>query len=87
MSFLTSQLELMLLLIVALLLSPHGRAQQTYFPAAVPLAVRSPYLTCWDYFTNGSTFGEIWPTTYTSNQVCMLYICFYLDPEFHLRLS
>ncbi|KAI0251855.1 hypothetical protein BJV78DRAFT_1125603 [Lactifluus subvellereus] len=57
------------LLLLAFLLSSYGRAQQTYFPSAVPLAVRSPYFTCWDYFKNGSTFGKIWPTTYNSDQI------------------
>jgi hypothetical protein len=38
----------------------YGRAQQTLFPAAIPLAVRSPYLSCWDQTTNGSIIGQEW---------------------------
>ncbi|KAI9464135.1 hypothetical protein BJY52DRAFT_888853 [Lactarius psammicola] len=50
--------------LLVLLFSPvqHGRAQQTLFPAAIPLAVRSPYLSSWYFTTSGSTFGRIWPT-------------------------
>ncbi|KAH9028323.1 hypothetical protein EDB84DRAFT_1272333 [Lactarius hengduanensis] len=33
----------------------YGWAQQTFFPAAIPLAVRSPYLSCWQFTTKGST--------------------------------
>lgn len=40
----------------------HGKAQQSLFPAAIPLAVRSPYLSGWDFTTNGTTIGELWPT-------------------------
>ncbi|KAH9021634.1 hypothetical protein EDB84DRAFT_1274897 [Lactarius hengduanensis] len=45
-----------------------GRAQQTLFPAAIPLAVRSPYLNCWDHTTNGSTIANLWPRTPTAGQ-------------------
>ena len=58
-----------LILLLTLLLSPTVRAQQTFFPPAIPLAVRSPYLTCWDYLTNGSVFGQVWPTNFDS-KVC-----------------
>jgi hypothetical protein len=40
----------------------HGKAQQSLFPAAIPLAVRSPYLSGWDFTTNGTIIGELWPT-------------------------
>ncbi|KAH8997957.1 hypothetical protein EDB92DRAFT_2024888, partial [Lactarius akahatsu] len=46
----------------------YGRAQQTLFPAAIPLAVRSPYLNCWDHTTNGSTIANLWPRTPTAGQ-------------------
>ncbi|KAH9990995.1 hypothetical protein BJV74DRAFT_977866 [Russula compacta] len=69
MSFILSRFNMMLLLSLGLLLSPHSRAQRTLFPTAVPLAVRSPYLTCWNILTNGSTFGQIWPTSYDNTQI------------------
>ncbi|KAF8263273.1 hypothetical protein EI94DRAFT_1598265 [Lactarius quietus] len=47
------------LLILLLALVQCGRAQQTLFPAAIPLAVRSPYLSCWDFTTNGTTIGKL----------------------------
>ncbi|KAH9024053.1 hypothetical protein EDB85DRAFT_2182827 [Lactarius pseudohatsudake] len=43
----------------------YGWAQQTFSPAAIPLAVRSPYLSCWQFTTNGSTIGS---KAMTSNQ-------------------
>ncbi|SRR6266702_1209014 len=51
------------LLILLFLLAQYGRAQQTFFPPAIPLAVRSPYLSCWDFTTNGTTIGKLWSTT------------------------
>ncbi|KAH9000737.1 hypothetical protein EDB86DRAFT_2802105 [Lactarius hatsudake] len=57
------------LLILLFFLFHHGRAQQTLFPAAIPLAVRSPYLNCWDHTTNGSTIANLWPRTPTAGQI------------------
>ena len=57
------------LLFLLFLFSHYGRAQQTLFPAAIPLAVRSPYLSCWDQTTNGTTLGLSWPTTANAQQV------------------
>jgi hypothetical protein len=57
------------LLLLLFLFSHYGRAQQTLFPAAIPLAVRSPYLSCWDQITNGTILGQLWPTTSNPNQV------------------
>jgi hypothetical protein len=53
------------LLLTILLLSgvQYGDAQQLLFPAAIPLAVRSPYLSGWDFTTNGTTIGKLWSTT------------------------
>ncbi|KAI9433022.1 hypothetical protein H4582DRAFT_2188478 [Lactarius indigo] len=56
------------LLIFLFFLFHYGRAQQTFFPAAIPLAVRSPYLNCWDHTTNGSTIANLWPRTPTAGQ-------------------
>ncbi|SRR6266702_8355144 len=64
------------LLILLFSLVQYRRAQQTLFPAAIPLAVRSPYLSSWYFTTNGTTFGRIWPTTIAnrpesaSNEAC-----------------
>ena len=60
----TSQLKMILLLFLALLFSYSARAQRTFFPPAIPLAVRSPYLSSWDHITNGTVFGQLWPATY-----------------------
>jgi hypothetical protein len=60
------------LLFILFFLFSYGRAQQTLFPAAIPLAVRSPYLSCWDQTTNGTAFGTLWPTIYNGQQVSCL---------------
>ena len=65
MSFITSQLRMMLLLFLTPLF-PNTRAQQTLFPPAIPLAVRSPYLSSWYHITNGTVFGQLWPATFSS---------------------
>ncbi|KAH8999019.1 hypothetical protein EDB83DRAFT_897501 [Lactarius deliciosus] len=57
------------LLILLFFLFHYGRAQQTLFPAAIPLAVRSPYLSCWDHTTNGTNLGTLWPTTSNPGQI------------------
>ncbi|KAH9000741.1 hypothetical protein EDB86DRAFT_3075191 [Lactarius hatsudake] len=57
------------LLIFLFFLFHSGRAQQTFFPAAIPLAVRSPYLSCWDHTTNGTNLGNLWPTTSDPSQI------------------
>lgn len=51
------------LLLLLLSLVQYARPQQTLFPAAIPLAVRSPYLSCWQFTTNGTTLGKLWQTT------------------------
>lgn len=66
---------MILLPLFAILLSHSTvRAQQAFFPAAIPLAVRSPYLNCW--LQSGpapaSAFGSTWPTTFNVSQVCHL---------------
>ena len=40
----------------------YGRAQQTLYPAAIPLAVRSPYLSCWMSTANGTNIADMQPT-------------------------
>jgi hypothetical protein len=39
-----------------------GRAQQTLYPAAIPLTVRSPYLSCWMFTSNGNNIADTVPT-------------------------
>ncbi|KAI0299461.1 hypothetical protein B0F90DRAFT_1818200 [Multifurca ochricompacta] len=67
MSLVFPQLKFTFLLLA--LFSIYGRAQQTIFPAAIPLAVRSPYLNCWEYTTNGTVRGKHWPTTYEPSEI------------------
>ncbi|KAF8497612.1 hypothetical protein F5888DRAFT_1923669 [Russula emetica] len=70
MSFIVSQLTTIFLPLLALLLSRNVRAQVTSIPPTVPLAVRSPYLSCW--LQNGNpatTFGQTWPTTFNHSQI------------------
>ncbi|KAH8980366.1 hypothetical protein EDB86DRAFT_569871 [Lactarius hatsudake] len=41
----------------------YARAQQTFYPAAIPLFVRSPYLNCWGYLSNEPSNPKISQTT------------------------
>ncbi|KAI9513397.1 hypothetical protein F5148DRAFT_990760 [Russula earlei] len=86
MSFIVVELNTVLLLLLAILLSPTTRAQQALFPAAIPLAVRSPYLSCWDHVTNGTVFGQLWPATYNQSQVVHP-LTFSRPRHSHYRLS
>ncbi|KAI0259050.1 hypothetical protein BC834DRAFT_974627, partial [Gloeopeniophorella convolvens] len=52
-----------LFFLIFLSFSVHGLALQTLFPAAIPLTVRSPYLSCWG--GTGANFGTTWPTIAT----------------------
>jgi len=64
----------MLVLSLVLFLTLAARAQQTPFPSigvTVPLAVRSPYLNCWNPLQNSSTFGRFWPTNVDVTAVCL----------------
>ena len=45
----------------------YGRAQQTFYPPAIPLTVRSPYLSCWLPTLNESSFFQ--PTTDASSEL------------------
>ena len=51
------------LLLLLLSFFHYGGAQQTLFPPAIPLAVRSPRLSSWQFTPSGSTLGSLWPTT------------------------
>jgi hypothetical protein len=71
MSFTVSQLAMIFLPLLALLLSRNVTAQVTSVPPAIPLAVRSPYLSCWLQSGNATAaFGQTWPTTFNRSQVC-----------------
>jgi hypothetical protein len=54
--------SVILALLSFLLLVPECGAQQPFFPAAVPLAVRSTYFSAWDSTTSGSVYSSTWPT-------------------------
>ena len=69
-------------LILLLSLVQYGRAQQTLFPAAIPLAVRSPYLSGWDFTTNGSTIGRLWSTTSTNGSDACYFPSLDVTPKF-----
>ena len=71
MSFIVSQLIMIFLPFLVLLLSRNVTAQVTSVPPATPLAVRSPYLSCWLQSGNATAaFGQTWPTTFNHSQVC-----------------
>ena len=42
-------------------------AAQSFWPAAVPLAVRSPYLNSWADTQNGSDTSNSWPAFWDGN--------------------
>ena len=71
MSFIVSQLTMIFLPLLFLLLSCNVvRAQVTFVPPAVPLAVRSPYLNSWLKNGSAAIFGQTWPTSLNHSQVC-----------------
>ncbi|KAJ7779914.1 hypothetical protein B0H16DRAFT_1359620 [Mycena metata] len=45
------------------------QAQQTFFPAAVPLAVRTPTFNCWLQTGNGSNPMTSWPTFWNNQHI------------------
>ena len=61
-------MTLLPLLVVSFL--PLGQAQQAFYPVAIPLAVRSPYLSCWLPLSNGSAWNQTLPTASDLSQVC-----------------
>ncbi len=61
----------------------HGRAQQTLFPFAVPLVVRSPYLNCWGLLGFSDGYGIVtttFPSVYLnrSDWDPSLEVCYFL---------
>lgn len=43
-------------------LAASSYAQQTFFPASVPLAVRSTYFSAWESTVTTSVYSRTWPT-------------------------
>jgi hypothetical protein len=61
---------ILILVLLMLIVSPNVKAQQTIIPPEIPLAVRSPYLSCWNNHSNNAVHGRSWPTTINDSQVC-----------------
>ena len=59
------------LIVILFLLFHYGKAQQTLFPAAFPLAVRSPYLSLWDQISNGPSLGTRWSSSSGNTVRCL----------------
>ena len=51
---------------------------QTFWPAAVPLAVRSPYLNTWVATLNGTTPLDVWPNSWNLGNVSVLLSALFL---------
>ncbi|KAH9180840.1 hypothetical protein EDB89DRAFT_1840710 [Lactarius sanguifluus] len=81
------------LLIPGLLFSlfHYAGAQQTFYPAAIPLFVRSPYLNCWGYLSNEPSNPTISQTTtfsqLTALQVLNLVVLVRVDNSTYLFLG
>ena len=55
------------LIVVPLVCGQRGTAQ-TFFPASIPLAVRTPYLSTWQNATDGQPpLSSSWPVFWTQN--------------------
>ncbi|KAA1477095.1 hypothetical protein DENSPDRAFT_786182 [Dentipellis sp. KUC8613] len=50
------------LLVYSLAFGSFTSCQRTFFPTAIPLAVRSPYLSVWENASNSSDIPNMWPT-------------------------
>ncbi|KAH9041442.1 hypothetical protein EDB84DRAFT_1267178 [Lactarius hengduanensis] len=64
----------------------YARAQQTFYPAAIPLFVRSPYLNCWGYLSDEPSNPRISQTT-TFSQVLNLVVLVRVDTITYLFLG
>ena len=60
---------ILVLILLTLFISLNVKAQQTITPPVIPLAVRSPYLNCWNNLSYNAVIGHSWPTTFNDNQV------------------
>ncbi|KAH9180826.1 hypothetical protein EDB89DRAFT_1877203 [Lactarius sanguifluus] len=69
----------------------YARAQQTFYPAAIPLFVRSPYLNCWGYLSDEPSNPRISQTTtfyqLTTLQVLNLVVLVRVDNSTYLFLG
>jgi hypothetical protein len=73
MTLIASRLTMIFLLLLTLF--PPSNVTASPPSAAIPLAVRSPYLNCWLPVSNNiSTLDQTWPTTFNLTQVCHLHI-------------
>jgi hypothetical protein len=61
--FLVQTMMIHLLIVLLLSFFHYGGAQQTLYPPAIPLAVRSSTFSSWQFTPSGSTVGSLWPTT------------------------
>jgi len=76
-----------ILAVTGVLVHSQATSSQTFWPAAVPLAVRSPYLNAWMATLNGTAPLNIWPTFWTSDHVgALVFSCTLclgvIDPKF-----
>jgi hypothetical protein len=66
------------LAIAGVLVQCQSTSSQTFWPAAVPLAVRSPYLNTWVATLNGTTPLDIWPNFWNDRNVSVLLSALFL---------
>lgn len=60
-------------LLLALVRAQSTSTQTAFQPAAVPLALRSPYLSAWQNTTNGANVAVEWPQFWNDAEVCSFY--------------
>lgn len=75
----------MFLVLVTLSGIPVYAQNSDLWPAAYPLAVRSPYLQAWVSTMNGSHPTVDWPTFWESEDVCTSFITFITYNLFCIR--
>ena len=69
------------------------RAQQTFYPPAIPLVVRSPYLSCWMFTLDGTNLAQQWPTvsahqpSANSNQDADLNVGQFFCARYHINFG
>ena len=76
-----------ILAVTGVLVHSQATSSQTFWPAAVPLAVRSPYLNAWMATLNGTAPLNLWPTFWNSDHVgALVFSCTLclgvIDPKF-----
>jgi hypothetical protein len=63
-----------ILAVVGRIVLSQSTSAQTFWPAMVPLAVRSPYLNAWMDVRNGSTPQNAWPVFWDDSSVSILFL-------------